>query len=285
MTNLWTHILFSEEIMDAVKKPMTNTKVDAFIKLGAIGPDLFYYYNLWPWSKANNIYELGEVMHAEPYNEFLMDLIISAKNQSSEVKAFIIGFISHYLLDNKTQPFIQYWSEYEANSPEQIERGIDMQLMKKYHHVDVWNIPVYKEVYVGRSLNKGLVKLLHEKIDNYYPEIKAASPAYLQKTYRNMLFALKFSTDFYKWKTFFMKPLPKTLKQRSDEATDYLNSEHKSWCHPKTNQYFKKSFNELYNEARINGIEILTELRKYWYRKDELSKQRLAHLIDKCHLA
>ena len=49
MPNSWTHILFCDDLIDTVKSSDELSQYSAYMKLGAQGPDPFFYYNFWPF--------------------------------------------------------------------------------------------------------------------------------------------------------------------------------------------------------------------------------------------
>lgn len=280
MPNIWTHILFSEDVMDAVKKPYPFSQYETCMNLGAQGPDPFFYYNFWPWVKDEPVHEVGTALHTRECGNFLMDLIISAKNMGAPAQAYVIGFVTHHILDRNTHPYIHYRSGYEGSSHKKLEVLIDTCMMEKYHNLKTWKAHTYKEIDVGRSLNKDVIDLLHETIKKHYPELTRDSPAYIQKAYRDMKLACRISSDPYGWKILLLKPLISSYShQPIKNEVDYLNLNKNTWYHPATNEPCNKSFIELYNKARAEGIAILTEVQNYWNNTCDESEKILRELI------
>jgi len=281
MPNIWTHILFCEDVIDAVKKPYPFSQYEPYMKLGAQGPDPFFYYNFWPWKKDDPVHKVGMTLHTKNCGDFLIDLIIQAKNQCLEVQAFVTGFITHHILDRNTHPYIHYRAGYKGNDHQKLEIVIDTLMMEKLHKLKTWKTPVYKEVDVGNSLNPEVQRLLDDTINKHYPELNRRSSRYIQKAYKDMMLALKILADPYGWKHILLKRFISSYShQPIKDDIDYLNLNRSTWHHPATNEPSNQSFMELYDKARIEAIEILTELQSYWQNdKNEHAEQRLKELI------
>lgn len=281
MPNIWTHILFCEDVVDAVKKPYPFSQYENLMKLGAQGPDPFFYYNFWPWIKEEPVHEIGMAMHKKECGAFLMDMIVSAKEMSAGVQAYVAGFVTHHVLDRNTHPYIHYRAGYDGNNHQKLEVIIDTIMMKKYHNLKSWKAPVYKEIDVGRSLDKDVLSLLYENINKHYPALHKDSAKYIQKSYRDMKLALKILADPYGWKNVLLGSLISAYSHRPViDKVDYLNLNETTWHHPATNEPCNKSFIALYNQGRAEGIAILTEVQNYWNHHSIEAEQTLRELID-----
>lgn len=280
MPNIWTHMLFCEDVLDAIENPNPFSHNEAYMKLGAQGPDPFFYYNFWPWIKNEPVNNIGMILHTKDCGAFLMDLIERAKDMDRHVQGYVFGFVTHHILDRNAHPYIHYRSGYKGNDHQKLEVLIDTLMMEKYHNLKTWKAPVYKEINVGYSFNKEITNLLHETIKEHYPEVDQNSAAYIQKAYRDMKLALKLIADPYGWKNVILKPLVSSYShQPIKNNVDYLNLKNTTWHHPATNEPSSKSFIDLYDQARIEGIEVLTEVLSYWKSRNESNAERLNNLI------
>jgi len=278
MPNIWTHILFSEEVIDAISNPYSQ--YDDFIKLGAQCPCLFFYYNFWQKDKKP-LYKIGKDLYSKHYKDFLTDLIIASKDQCKQVQAFVMGHVTHYVLNQNTFPYICYFADHENSDCERMGIIIDTMLMDKYYNIKTWKNKVYKEIDVGANLHKDILKLLNQTMKKYYPELSIAPPNYIQKAYRDMKLALKLFSDPYGWKSFLLKPFHSYNAHRPVKSKkDYLNLDKNIWYHPITKEPSKKSFVELYNKSRIEGIEFVTEVQNFWQGKHIFSKQTPSEITD-----
>lgn len=281
MPNIWTHILFSEEVLDAVPNLQSFAKHENYLKLGAQGPDPFFYYNFWPWIKDEPVHEVGMALHTRNCGAFLHDLIEQAKDSNDEVKAFVLGFVTHHVLDRNTHPYVHYRAGYKGNDHQRLEIQIDTLMMEKYQNLETWKTPVFKEIDLGRKLNGNIVKLLSTAINKHFPELYRKDTHYIQKSYRDMMLALKILSDPTGIKNMLLGKLISAYShQPITNDVDYLNLNKTTWYHPATNEPCNKSFIDLYNESRIEGIEIITEVSNYWETGAEYSKVKLNKMID-----
>lgn len=281
MPNIWTHILFCEDVIDTVGKlhPFSQ-QIENYMRLGAQGPDPFFYYNFWPWVKDEPVHQVGTSLHTSQCGTFLLDMIEAAKNKSKEVKAFVIGFVTHHVLDRNTHPYIHFRAGYEGNDHQRLEIQIDTLMMDKYHNLKTWKTPVYKEIDIGRKLDSRITRLLAALINKNYPSLRRDDDTYIQKAYRDMLLALKILSDPSGIKNKLLGNLISAYShQPIRNNVDYLNLKHTTWFHPATKEPSNKSFIELYNESRVEGIDIVTEVLNYWEKGASYSMEKLKDLI------
>lgn len=279
MPNIWTHILFCEDMVDTIANPNPFSQYEAYMKLGAQGPDPFFYYNFWPWIKAEPVHEIGAALHTKECGPFLQDLIKSAHDMDKHVQAYVFGFVTHHILDRNAHPYIHYRAGYEGNNHQKLEVFLDTLMMGKYHNLKTWKVPVNTEIDVGFKLDKDISRLLNKTIMEHYPEVERKS-AYIQKAYRDMKIALKLLADPYGWKNVLLRPLISSYShQPITNDVDYLNLNETMWYHPATNEPSTKSFIDLYEQARSEGIEIMNEMLAYWHSDKDDYKGKLNKLI------
>ncbi|WP_217586057.1 zinc dependent phospholipase C family protein [Lentibacillus saliphilus] len=280
MPNIWTHTLFCEDVADMIDNPNPFIQYDSFMKLGAQGPDPFFYYNFWPWIKDEPIHEIGNQLHTEHCGDVLMHLIHHAKHMKPHVRAYVFGFVTHHILDRNTHPYIHYRAGYNGNDHQKLEVIIDTIMMDQFHKLKTWKAPVFKEIDVGRSLPDDIADLLHNTIKTYFPSTQQDNSAYIQKAYRDMKRALRLLADPIGWKNLLFKPLVSAFSHRPIKNNiDYLNMERRAWYHSATNEQRTESFVDLYQKSREEGIAILTEILMYWQANDDVSDERLRKLI------
>lgn len=280
MPNSWTHILFCEQIVDALEVPSSILSHQKFMKLGAQGPDPFFYYNFWPWVKEESVHEVGAALHTRHCGAFLIDLITAAKHGDDNVRAYVFGFVTHHILDRNTHPYIHYRAGYEGSKHQKLETRIDTVMMEKYRNLQTWKVPVHKEIDVGKTLPKEISEILYSNIQKYYPTIADQKSGYIEKAYQDMRFALKLLYDPYGWKNKLLSSFISSYShQPIRDHTDYLNEQKTTWYHPATKEASDKSFIELYNEGLQEGIEILMEIIHFWHQQEERMSSNLIEKI------
>ena len=109
MPALMTHHLFGEESIDRLPAGLIQTEDDrtAFL-IGNQGPDPFFFHVRTPYLKDS--IRLGHVMHnCRMSRQFgaLRDGVARLQPQDSGTgRAFVLGLLSHYVLDRNAHPFV-----------------------------------------------------------------------------------------------------------------------------------------------------------------------------------
>ncbi|KGX92580.1 hypothetical protein N781_14700 [Pontibacillus halophilus JSM 076056 = DSM 19796] len=281
MPNVWTHILFSEDVLDHIQTPKEIKRADSHIHLGAQGPDPFFYYHFLPWQRDKTVEQLGLAMHTKQCGPFLLDLIIEAKDAPIATQAYVLGFITHHILDRNTHPYIHYLAGYEANKHQKLEVLIDTLMMKQYRNVDTWQTPVHKLLYVGLHLPTATTELLERLIDKHYKEeTRELPPRYVQRSYEDMKRALRLLYDPWGWKNTLFPTLVSPFSYRPyEDHLDLLNNNSNTWYHSATNEPSTKSFHDLYKEAWGEGKRVVSATLTYWENPTPSREAVLERLI------
>src|SRR5690625_3105085 len=98
MPTIWSHILFCDDMVNAMHTQPHYITETSFLNLGSQGPDPFFYHHFWPWIKNTSVNEIGKLLHTECCGDVIMDLIVASKDQSDKVKAYVFGFVTHHIL-------------------------------------------------------------------------------------------------------------------------------------------------------------------------------------------
>ncbi|WP_053220467.1 zinc dependent phospholipase C family protein [Virgibacillus senegalensis] len=282
MPNSWTHILFCEEIADSLTLVNPFFQQDAYMKIGAQGPDPFFYHDFWPWKKSSPVNQIGTLLHTEKCGDFLIDLLDEASDKTTAVKAYVFGFTTHHILDRNTHPYIHYKAGYRGSSHQQLEIIIDTLVAEKLRNLKTWKAPVYKELDAGRMLGSEISELMTDLINRHYPNLPdGLTRNYIEASYQDMKRALRLLYDPYGWKNALFPSLVSAFSHRPvTEKTDFLNESGSVWYHPATKEASRESFWQLFERARIEGIEIMNEVIDYWKKPSVVKKQKLRTLIE-----
>ncbi|UFU00460.1 zinc dependent phospholipase C family protein [Radiobacillus kanasensis] len=281
MPNIWTHILFCDELLETINEPSCGEH-ETYLNLGAQGPDPFFYHNFLPWKKDKKVNQIGTLLHTEQCGDFLTFLIQKAPQYGEKAKAYVLGFVTHHILDRNTHPYIHYKAGYERNNHQYLEVIIDTIMMNRFRNQDTWKFAVYKEIDVGHKLDEDVNQLMKEAIQTHFPEaVSNLSPDYVKDSYRDMKRALMIVSDSTGLKNVFLSSLISSFSHRPiKEKKDYLGEERNTWYHPATKEPSTKSFVDLYEEGKIEGTEVLKELLKYWESPTENQLSKLQALLD-----
>lgn len=269
MPNVWTHIVFGERTAAKAGYQWPSEDVKPFFRLGAQGPDLFFYHQFWPWKKNKPVEEIGGKIHQESCGPFLVDMIRYGHRHSSDfyLQAYILGFLTHHVLDRNAHPYIIYRSGEKDHKHQRLEVIIDTLLMDEQRGIKTWKTPVYKEIDVGRPLYEPIQKMLEELIWEFFPgNAENLPPQFVDQSYQDMLRALKILFDPIGWKNKAFKTQVSPFSyQKVTINNDYFNREHQAWYHPSDEEEkHEESFDDLLKQAEEEGIRILSAVLDYW---------------------
>src|SRR5699024_7086129 len=128
MPMIWTHILFSEEVIDQTEKIVNFSLDEDYLLLGAQGDNLLEFTPFWSENKLSA-------------NRKPLKLII--KNSEENFLKLIKSI--PYTNQNKNNIKTSYYSL----------------LMHQYHNLDTRKIPVLKEFKLGLFIDKDIKKTLY----------------------------------------------------------------------------------------------------------------------------
>lgn len=280
MPNIWTHIFFAEDACNSLSFDIPDSPDRHALFLGAQGPDPFFYYRFWPWFTGQKAgHDIGNALHTNECGPFLMDLIEKAHRQSNEVKAYVMGFITHHFLDRYTHPYIHYRAGYKGSKHQMLETIIDTKMALKHRQMEIWKHPAYEAIYVGKTLPPAILHLLDEAIRKVYPDLSFQTST-IQAAYQDMITAQKLFSDPSGLKNRLLKPFIRSYShQRTDEVIDYLNEEKTAWIHSATGELHEESFEELYTDALNDVVSVLPLVMDYWNEAEESTKKQLIRRI------
>ncbi|MFD1452030.1 MULTISPECIES: zinc dependent phospholipase C family protein [Oceanobacillus] len=281
MPNIWTHIFFAEDACNSLSYDIPDSPDRNALFLGAQGPDPFFYYRFWPWLSGQKAgHDIGNALHTKECGPFLLYLIEKANRQPDEVKAYVIGFITHHFLDRHTHPYIHYRAGYQGSKHQLLETIIDTKMALKHRQKEIWKHPVFEEIYLGEMLSPAILHLLDEAIRKVYPDLSFQTNT-VQTAYQDMITAQKLFSDPSGLKNKLLKPFIRSYShQPADEYVDYLNEGKTSWVHSATGELYEESFEELYTDALNDVVSVLPLAFDYWNEAEESTKKQLIRRID-----
>lgn len=270
MSFIWTHIQFSEDVVDSMQKTEDFSPYERHMKLGTQMTNLINSFN----KRAKKHGHLEDVnIHHSEYYDLLIKMIKEVKNKSKFVQAFVFGVITHYILEQKVRPYLVHLNKEVNFNNIKSESHIDTLIMKRTYNLETWKTPVFNEINVGLFIDKNIVNLL-TKVN--HPIAK-----HIRKTYLYFNIALRHYYDPYGWKT---KLLPSfrpiyTPYTYSHSGIDYLNEYHEEWYNEATNEVSTCNFFQLYDEARLKASVILKEVLNYWSKPNTHLSKDIKYLL------
>ncbi len=132
MPAIITHDTFGQEVYGSLIKLIgtTTDEYEAFL-LGNQGPDPLFYSILIPTLHRHS--SLSRLMHRQKTNELLVAfkqaLVLFDEPDKAVARAYMLGFLCHYLLDSRMHPLI-FFREYSL-----CDAGIDGLTRNAHHEV------------------------------------------------------------------------------------------------------------------------------------------------------
>lgn len=287
MPNVITHNLMAEEVSRLVKTPRIKTAIQKYKKvflLGSSGPDIFFYYNQYPWTNqalAKETHAIGNRVHTENINAFYQRGIelIRREKRSSVVDiqlAYLAGHLMHWALDVCAHPYIFNQSgDLDGPAPAcywhfRMESMIDTLMLQEikdipltmYHPAMFFKLNDLERQVVSQWYASILNDVFNENITRQRIE------GCITTGYE--ILGLLHDPSGRKFKTLRIaeKAMGKTwaftshvVLGQADHKHDILNLNHREWSHPADpTRRSTASFVDLYEQSILLGQEALDTL-------------------------
>lgn len=280
MPAMLTHDFFGRDAyarVMGVTDLYTPDERDAFL-LGSQGPDPLFYLMLLPPLKVFE--RLGSDMHHVAPEPILLSLR-KAVDELDELdrsvgRAYLAGFVCHYLLDRAVHPLVFYWERGICQAGvegldgsdgsivhAEIERDLDEMVLFAKRGETIETYRPYREVLRGRD------EMLRVLGDVYFSSV--VGPLADDEPTANHVFPLAVACFRVAQKMFWSPSGRKTSgiammeggvlgnryslvramshRVRPEATSDFDNRDHKAWRNPFTNETSEKSFWDLYEGA------------------------------------
>lgn len=223
----YAHYRFGQKCLSKLPLDLQNiiNKNIDYYNYGCQGPDIFYYYNL---TKENKIKEFGKNLHTSKMIDILEMFkfnIKKIKNRDAAL-AYIIGFISHFLLDSYCNAYI-----YKASNETNINVKIIYKEIEKYYYykdkLNKYNISsIFKP-------SKDIVAMLSTLFNNF----KESTYKQIIYDYKTKLFLLK-DGNYYKDKAILLFAKLTSNKEIEDNILNEKTMECLPFC-VRCDKYFE----------------------------------------------
>ena len=185
MPALLTHYLCGEsmlKLMDSCQIKRSILKYRSAFNLGTQGPDVFFYYRAWPWTKSKGIPKFGDRMHEEKTGEFMAEALkytAASDGPSIEIlTAYMCGYLCHYSLDCHTHPYIFYRTGFVLDGEEytskytcyhrSFETALDVLMLKHLHGKKPAEINPSDYIKVSKAVSEAIGEMLETVIRTVY---------------------------------------------------------------------------------------------------------------------
>lgn len=277
-----THHIFYKDLKDRLSADTLrrHPSYDTY-SLFAQGHDLILFTDFYKiWNLKKNVKD-SLVLQEGGFPEFVYNYLNEARKNESiteeMVRAFLIGYISHHILDSHVHPqLIYYTGGHTPNKNDKVwEHGIaetliDSYFMKKNEQLDSKKYKVYRDFHFKEPVSADFLNTLSNS---------------LTLTYNLPLLGQKFKIAFYQSEILIRilrydpTGIKKSILDHADKlcmgassmsyyvdyqkAEKYLNLDHNLWKNPyNENLTSNESMLELYEKALIECANIINELDK-----------------------
>lgn len=288
-----THSYYAKDLYEVLPENITSKLDLNRTKMFANSTDSFMFYNLLSFKSDNNLRKFQYYFHTHKTNAFFINLLEYIKTNNindSDTYSFIVGFISHFVLDSNIHPYIIYKTgmfdrkdktTYKYNGIHHfMEAFFDNDLIKRRENINPYKFNITKFCFDTRKFSNDLNNTIDYAFYNTF-NIKNMSSKYY-KSLKQMKTILKlFRKDRFGIKKFFYKIFdtisPKSVFRMEavsyhyplEDKHNYLNNSHDLWRNPADyNITSTESFVDLYLKSLKDGRDIIIKVFEYLNGKD-----------------
>ncbi|MCF7944631.1 MAG: zinc dependent phospholipase C family protein [Spirochaetia bacterium] len=296
-----SHIAHTFFGFDIMKRLSVSVKHPQWFILGCQGPDIFLHnQKSFPSGLA-----WGRQLHHCGYGSFAAHLCSSWEGDSGSYKGesdtwnriigswngetgiwngespvrnraaefeYILGFLTHAVLDRMTHPYITYfsgWGKGRRLCHAFFERLLDIEVMKLKEGGHPGETSFVQSMHLTDKEERGVISMLSGALELHFPGEKAdIIPVKTKNALQDTFRILEFTDSWAQERVHSMLELErKSGKTRLlalfhppyiPEGLDVMNSRQREWRHPWDGERRSRSgFAELYKEAEIIGAEML----------------------------
>ena len=274
MPSLITHYLCGDKWLNQINEEAMKSLVHKYrqvFNVGTQGPDILFYYRIWPWFNSNGIDKVGSRMHGERVAAVFYEgikYILEAKENKELLIAYFLGYATHYALDSNSHPYIYYMTGFgkEDNFKQQyschhsrFEKAIDLHMLKKEYKLEHTDIKAEDFIRLTPYEAKVIGEMYATVIQRIF-EIQL-TPKQVSTAISDMGKIYSFLEDKNGTKMRLFNWLETKLNYTSyvtsniyphvlNNDYDYLNRNNSSWHLPWDNSVARnESFEELFNKS------------------------------------
>lgn len=278
MPDCITHAYLAEDVYKKIKPAVDYN----YFIVGSQGADPLFYYNYLPWKSSKEASKIAGLIHKKNTKAFLDELLKLAKNGSSKIKGFALGFLTHYALDTTAHPYIYYVTGNYSKDTKQyrgnhlrLERGIDNILVKERGH----NPRFYKTVnhFPLTRLNDEFIQTINQVME------KAHNINNVGNLFADAYLDFKSNMKYLAYDPFGLKSKIYSLADKlTDSAISYrsisfyqhikhdiMNRQNNVWKHPVTGVDSTESFDDLYKKALDKASNLIRLSLDYFNNLNE----------------
>lgn len=284
-----SHSYFANDVYDILSDDIKQRLLLPSTKMFAQSTDALLFYRLFSLRPGKQIRSLQKTFHKSKTQEFFLSVISYMKEhqlqEDKDTCSFLVGFITHYVLDMIVHPFVFYKTGcFKKNVPSSykynglhtfMETYIDNYLIKKRENINPYTFSVSKFCFDIKKFSLPLTQTIDQAFSSVY-QVPNMGGIYYQSL-KDMKFSIRaFREDRYGIKRAIYKILdtfmPKNVLRFEsisyhypmNDHHDFLNFKHELWRNPTTYSITSRdSFYDLYIKALKTAKKIIEDTFSY----------------------
>ncbi len=287
MPNLITHSLLGKKVVPTLPAFLQGVIADfpkEFV-LGTQGPDIFFYYNAWPWlsqKKGKDFAVIGSSIHRSKINEFFGAVLeqLDVQNSTDLHRAklsYLCGFFCHWALDKSAHPYVfnqtgdVFTKEGKVNH-RRFESHLDFFVLQHLENCPLQKYPGYKLIQFDTLTVDAIFEFYADPVlDIHGYDIPKKKIRTALSHFRGIQRALydphgkKFRVLYWIEKRLLKAPylFSSMITFPQEDRYDIVNSDHRTWEHPCTGESSAESFLDLFEKGLQDGTKVLHLLNNF----------------------
>lgn len=287
MPAIYTHYKFSNEVYDNLSDKLKDI-IDnnhQYYTIFSLSFDSLFFYNLFFPFKGKKIRELGAFAHRNNTNDYFLNLINYIKNNedNNQLKTYLFGSITHYVLDKTMHPFIFYKtgvykpkikSTHKYNNKHaHFEFMLDAYFYELDHNLKYKNYKIHRNIIPKLKFDENIKNCINDVFFKTFGVNNLGST--FNKAYHHQHYIYKYIIeDKFGLKHNFLKIVDKLLTNKvkniqnnstyiKNVDTSLFNLDNKNW-NPPTNKsiIYNDSIIDLYNKALKECVKLVNLANK-----------------------
>lgn len=269
MPNIWTHLLFGDESMNAVglSSWIEDPKLRNLFHMGCQGPDFLFYHHFLPWQKDKMMNRIGSAMHNEACGPVLVDFITHTDPLDRELAVYMLGFVLHHILDRNMHPYVFYRSGSRKWDHQRFEVLMDTHVVKQKLGLETWKMRVTEQIDTGGRFPEQVVDAFERVVQQYYPAFHGhVKRDTWNDANRAMISAQNLFYDPHGWKRIAtLWQMEALVYKRKVDPYDVMNEARLPWLDPTgSGETFATSIWDMWDAAAADAETVLRSILRYW---------------------
>ena len=288
-----THSYYAKDLYEVLPDNITSKLDLSRTKMFANSTDSFMFYNILSLKSDNNLRKFQYYFHTHKTNQFFINLLEYVRKNNiddTDTYSFIVGFISHFVLDSNIHPYIIYRTgmfnkkdknTYKYNGIHHfMEVFLDNDLIKRRENINPYKFNITKYCFNTKKFSNDLNNTIDYTFYTTF-DLKNMSKKYYKSLKQMKTFLRLFRKDRFGIKKFFYK-LIDTITPRGvfrfecisyhyplEDKHNYLNNNHNMWKNPADDSITStESFVDLYLKSLKEARDITIKVFEYLNGED-----------------